>query len=76
MHATLSRLDMRTTSMSDLLGILTFLQVVWGISGGDELCAFDFTIKGRYAFSHLAEESPMPEGLPEGMDYHVRDPIQ
>ena len=43
-------------------------------SGGDDRCVFDFERASSdrpYGFSHLAEESP----LPEGKDYHVRIPV-
>ena len=64
--------NVRTTTV---LRILAFLQVICGVSGGDDRCVFDFERASSdrpYAFSHLAEESP----LLEGKDYHVRIPVK
>ena len=66
--------NMRATTMARVLRILAFLQVICGVRGGDDRCVFDFerALDPRYAFSHLAEESP----LPVGKDYHVRIPVK
>ena len=67
--------NVRTTTVARVLRILTFLQVICGMSRGDDRCVFDFErafSDPKYPFSHLAEESP----LPEGKDYHVRIPVK
>ena len=63
-----------TRKVTKVLRLLALLQVVCGMSRGDDRCVFDFERASGpppYAFSHLAEESP----LPEGKDYHVRIPV-
>ena len=66
--------NVRTTTVTKVLRFLALLQVVSGVSGGKDWCIFDFereSLEGPYAFSYLAEESP----IPEGKDYHVRIPV-
>ena len=63
--------NMKTTTVARVLPILVFLQVICGVSVVDDRCVFDFERASSdrpYAFSHLAEETP----IPEGKDYHVR----